>query len=194
MLLYCGGDHHVAGAEAVNNHVTASSDPMWSHLGPLPHPDNAIVCWPRKLSDLLKFSLTLGKTSNSIKEISKDVVEWVDAMHSKGREDLFVIIGWDITSPTDHNRVHSLHQTLQSKKVPHLFFNTDKAFFRVAKHYDWKGSYLEPYNKANSYVSTLRSQKFLTVTPSSPYFGKEAHSFWAVYLLQYIMKTKLVTL
>lgn len=192
MLLYCNGDHHVTGAMAVNNHVTAKTDPQFQHLGDSPHPENLKVCWPRKLADPLKAGLHFGYTSDVVKHLVEDASDWISSLNEGLRTDAFVVIQWPISAPSDHDRVWKLHNHLSSLKVKHLFYNSTKAFFRVKRHYDWGVNFIEPYNKTRSYISTLEGQGFQTVTPNSPYFGKDGHSFWARFLLQYMINQGLV--
>jgi hypothetical protein len=186
MLLYCGGDYHVAGAQAANNCVKASDDPRWKHLGNLPHPDNLRVAWPRRLADTLKATLTTGNPAESSAEIVADVEKWTASSLESNRSELLAIVGWPVMAPSCHDRIWSLHQSLLEKNIPHIFYNTSRAFFRVKKHYDWGASYMGPYDRLLSYTSIV-GKDHATVSPTSSYFGEDGHRFWAQYMLKYVM-------
>ena len=83
---------------------------------------------------------------------------------------------------------------LKIQKIPHIFFNGNTSFdsIPIQNRYNWGTSYIEPYNKAGTYTSVLQNNGHQTVAPDSYHFGKEAHSFWANYVLQYIVRNQLI--
>ena len=64
--------------------------------------------------------------------------------------------------------------------------------FTMQNHYNWGKSYIDPYNTARTYTSVLQANGHQTVAPDSYHFGKEAHSFWANYVLQYIVRNQII--
>lgn len=89
-----------------------------------------------------------------------------------------------------HERIWDLHCDLQSKKIPHLFFNCFSEFKGV-KHKDWGQSYLGPYDSGLVYQNWLKDCGFSTVNPKSYHFGPQAHQAWADVLLKQLTLTLL---
>ena len=94
MILYVNGDSHTAGAEAVNPYAFAEDDPNLIHLGRLPHPDNLVVSWGRKLSTSLKMAFYCdAESAASNDRIIRTTKEYINN-YTQDVANLFVIIGW----------------------------------------------------------------------------------------------------
>ena len=101
---------------------------------------------------------------------------------------------WEFKTQQAHNKVWSLHQDLQQKKIPHLFFNGNNHFEDIVKNQrkDWGVNYIGPYDSSQTYDQQLRTAGFDTVAPNSWHYGAGAHRWWAQALLKYIMTHHLV--
>ena len=80
-------------------------------------------------------------------------------------------------------KIWQLHETLDSKHIPHVFFNTFSCL-HSQDHKDWNGSYLAPYDQTQTYHDWCIAQGF---KPNSGYhFGPNAHDAWAIRLTNFI--------
>lgn len=105
----------------------------------------------------------------------------------------FVIdVDWRACTQMWHDRIWEFHQELEEKGIPHIFFNGNSHFESIQNRHDWGTSYIGPYDPASTYDAILKQNSYQTVAPNSWHFGKEAHSFWANYMLQYIVRNQLM--
>jgi len=103
------------------------------------------------------------------------------------------IIGLDWRSKTQdaHEKIWSFHNELKGMGVYHVFFNGNNDFSSIVDQKDWGHSYMSPYDPNMTYNAILRAHGFKTVNPNSWHFGKDAHSFFADFMLQYIIEQRL---
>jgi len=155
---------------------------------PVDRPDLIIIgwsTWEREewTHNGITYQVTASGTDDVPDELKERYKHWViDQSNSDIINQKIIAI---------HNRIFDLHNSLTDKKIPHIFFNTFHSFNHIqhlahlgAKHYEWEGSYIQPYNKDQTYYNWLISNGFKTVSPTSYHFGADAHSAWADYLLQ----------
>ena len=104
----------------------------------------------------------------------------------------FVIdVDWRACTQMWHERIWEFHKELEAQGIQHVFFNGNSNFNSIPYQYDWGTSYIEPYSPTGTFDAILKQNNYQTVAPESWHFGKEAHSFWANYMLQYIIKHRL---
>lgn len=105
----------------------------------------------------------------------------------------FVIgVDWTYCQHYWHNEIWQLHQELTEMKIPHVFFNGNNSFTKIRKHqFDWNNAYIAPYSEY-TYDQILREAGFDTVKPDSWHFGKDAHCFWAEFVLQYCIENNIL--
>lgn len=103
-------------------------------------------------------------------------------------------VDWHRCTEHWHTEIWNFHQELEAQQIPHVFFNGNTSFDRIPlqNHYNWGTSYINPYSKTGTYTSVLQQNNYQTVAPDSYHFGKEAHSFWANYVLQYIVRNQII--
>jgi hypothetical protein len=99
-------------------------------------------------------------------------------------------IDWQRKTQEWHNKIWSFHNELLAMDVPHIFFNGNNDFRIIKDRHDWGPYYIDPYDAGRTYNAILRSNGYQTVRPDSWHFGKEAHSFFAQYMLQYIIDNR----
>ena len=105
----------------------------------------------------------------------------------------FVVdINWQACTQQWHDQIWEFHKELQDQRIPHVFFNGNNSFEYVRDQKDWGTSYIDPYNPNGTYDAILKQNNYQTVAPESWHFGQEAHSFWANYMLQYIVRNQLM--
>jgi len=105
----------------------------------------------------------------------------------------FVIsVDWHVCTQMWHERIWKFHLELEDQGIPHVFFNGNNDFSTISDQYDWGTSYIDPYSSTGTYTSVLQQNGFQTVAPDSWHFGKDAHCFWANYMLQYIVRNQII--
>jgi hypothetical protein len=102
------------------------------------------------------------------------------------------IIGLDWKAKTQdaHNMIWAFHNELKEKNIPHVFFNGNNDFSSIKEKKDWGANYIGPYDPEQTFSATLTKNGHETVAPNSWHFGKQAHSFWARFMLQYCINNK----
>jgi hypothetical protein len=101
-------------------------------------------------------------------------------------------VDWNVCTQMWHDRIWDFHQELEQQGIPHIFFNGNNHFESITNRYDWGTSYIDPYNPKSTLDAILKQNNYQTVAPDSWHYGKEAHSFWANYVLQYIVRNQLI--
>jgi hypothetical protein len=104
------------------------------------------------------------------------------------------IIGldWEQKTQEAHQQIWQLHKDLEAMGIKHIFFNGNNSFERIRNRFDWGTSYIGPYDPAQTFDSIIKSGGIDTVSPNSWHFGKDGHSFFNRFMLQYIIKNKLI--
>ena len=101
-------------------------------------------------------------------------------------------VDWNICTQQCHENIWKFHLELEEQGIPHIFFNGNNDFGTISNRYDWGSSYISPYDPKSTYDAILKQNSYQTVAPNSWHFGREAHSFWANYMLQYIVRNQLM--
>jgi hypothetical protein len=109
-------------------------------------------------------------------------------------------LNWNQKTAETHNNIWQLHQELLEQNIPHIFFNGNTDFKILGdpryeglgeiSRKEWGTNYMGPYDSDLTYDAILRSNGFKTVNPNSWHFGKDAHCFFAQYMLQYIIDNR----
>ena len=104
------------------------------------------------------------------------------------------VIGTDWKTKTEqaHQEIWSLHQELLQKNIKHIFFNGNTDFSKIADRKDWGLNYIGPYDPKSTYDALIRAQGIETVAPNSWHFGRNGHSFFHRFMLQYIIDNKFI--
>jgi hypothetical protein len=101
-------------------------------------------------------------------------------------------VDWTQKTQQAHEEIWQFHLELQAQGIRHIFFNGNNDFSSIKKPYDWGSSYILPYDSDGTYDSVIRSQGIETVMPNSWHFGRDGHSVFHCFILDYIIKNKLV--
>jgi hypothetical protein len=105
----------------------------------------------------------------------------------------FVInLDWKQKTQQAHDDIWRFHQELKKQKIRHIFVNGNNDFSKIAKQKKWGTDYIGPYDPAQTYNALIRAQGIETVTPNSWHFGKDGHSFFHRFMLQYIIANKYI--
>jgi hypothetical protein len=100
-------------------------------------------------------------------------------------------VDWATKTQQAHDQIWAFHNELKEKNIPHIFFNGNNDFSSITERKDWGYHYIEPYQSEMTFHARLQQSGFMTVSPSSWHYGRDAHSWWATQLLNYIIKHKL---
>jgi len=192
MILYVNGSSYAGAAEAVNQYSFAYQDPGLVYLGHLPHPHNLAVSWGKLLSVALRSGFHCGVIENNTNaKVINDTQEWI---HQNQNQNKLVIIQWCNfeNESSEHEDIYNFHQSLKKADIRHVFLNSEECFGININRYNWGVNFIEPYNPTMTYSNILNANKIDTVAPNSCHFGRDAHSFFNRYMLQYIVANKLI--
>lgn len=103
-----------------------------------------------------------------------------------------VNINWQDKTQEAHNQIWELHQELLKQNIPHIFFNGNNDFSKIQDRKDWGLNYIDPYDPSGTFSSQIQTAGIETVSPESYHFGKNGHSWWFRYILNYIIKNKFI--
>jgi len=99
-------------------------------------------------------------------------------------------IDWQQKTQDAHREIWQFHQELNNQGVRHIFFNGNNNFGLITDRCDWGENYIGPYDPELTYDAIIRSGGIETVAPNSWHFGRDGHSFFHRFILDYIMKHK----
>jgi len=99
---------------------------------------------------------------------------------------------WKLKTQQAHDEIWKLHQELTDQGIPHIFFNGNNDFSQITYQQDWGSSYIGPYDPKQTYDALIRAQGIETVAPNSWHFGKDGHSYFHRFVLQYIIANKFI--
>jgi hypothetical protein len=103
-----------------------------------------------------------------------------------------VDLDWQQKTQQAHDEIWAFHQELEELNIRHVFFNGNNDFSKIPNQKDWGTNYVGPYDPAMTYDAVLRSQGMDTVMPMSWHFGRDGHSAWHRYMLNYIVDHKFI--
>lgn len=118
----------------------------------------------------------------------------------------FVVgVDWVECTRREHQEIWQFHQELSRLGIRHVMFNANSHFggyhevdrrmvpiISLDHRQDWQGCYINPYDQKGTYNAILSQNGFQHVTPGYYHFGKDAHCFWAEFLLQYMKDHQLL--
>lgn len=99
---------------------------------------------------------------------------------------------WELKTQQAHKEIWEFHKELESKGIKHIFFNGNNDFGKIKEHLDWGNNYISPYDPKMTYDAVIRAHGIDTVAPNSWHFGKDGHSFFHRFMLQYIIDNKFI--
>ena len=127
-------------------------------------------------------------------QVNASGVDIVPQAYQEKYKNYILSIDYEQVRNEAHQAIWDFHQELTLLGVKHIFFNGNNTFQGMLpeNQKDWGTSYIKPYDQAGSYHGWLRNNGFETVSKDSWHFGEEAHGAWARFMLQYIVKNRLV--
>lgn len=122
-------------------------------------------------------------------------------------KEFVVSVDWTECTQRAHQEIWEFHQELRDLNIAHLMFNANSHFgglhlvnnlmvpiIAADQRRDWHNQFINPYDQNGTYNAILRQNGFDTVAAGNYHFGKDAHCFWAQFLLQYMKQHQLLDL
>ena len=106
--------------------------------------------------------------------------------------DYIIGLDWRQKALEAHNDIWKFHNELKKQNIPHIFFNGNNDFSSITDQKEWGNNYIGPYDPASTYDAQIRNAGFQTVAPNSYHFGKDGHSVFHRFMLQYIIDNKYI--
>ena len=101
-------------------------------------------------------------------------------------------VDWEHKTQQAHDQIWAFHKELEDQDIPHIFFNGNNSFGGITEKKDWGTSYIEPYDPKGTFSAKLGLAGIDTVAPNSYHYGKDGHSFFNRFMLQYIIVNKFI--
>ncbi len=104
------------------------------------------------------------------------------------------VIGTDWKTKTQqaHDEIWAFHQELCEQNIKHIFLNGNNDFSKITEKKNWGVNYIAPYDPSMTFDSVIRNAGIDTVAPDSWHFGRDGHSFFHRFMLQYIVDNKFI--
>ena len=100
-------------------------------------------------------------------------------------------LNWNQKTQEAHNKIWQFHKELLDAEITHIFFNGNNDFSAISEQKDWGYNYIGPYDPKLTFHNILQNNGFNTVHSKSWHFGADAHSFFAQFMLQYIIENNI---
>jgi len=123
-------------------------------------------------------------------QVNGSGIDHVPAAAQERYRNYVIGLDWQQKTQAAHDEIWQFHQELQAQNVPHVFFNGNNDFSSIANRRDWGLNYIRPYDPAGTYHAQLQAAGIETVMPDSYHYGRDGHSWWFKYILNYLMKNK----
>jgi len=103
-------------------------------------------------------------------------------------------VDWNLCTQHWHDKIWEFHRELKNLNIKHIFVNGNNDFTRIPvnEQHNWGKSYIGPYDSTQTFNSIIKSAGIETVAPDSWHFGKDGHSYFARFMLQYIVDNKII--
>ena len=125
-------------------------------------------------------------------QVGASGIDHVPAEAAERYRDYVIGTNWQQKTQEAHNKIWAFHQELNDQNIRHIFFNGNNDFSSITDQKDWGVNYIGPYNTAQTYDAVIRSKGIDTVMPNSWHFGRDGHSSFARFILNYIISNKFV--
>ena len=129
---------------------------------------------------------------NTYYQINASGVDQVPENYQQQYREYIANIDWQKSTEQAHEEIWKFHNELEKKKIKHIFFNGNNDFSKIKKQRAWKKSYIAPYDPAMTFDVVIKQQGFETVAANSWHFGKDAHSYFHRFMLQYVIDNNFI--
>jgi hypothetical protein len=125
-------------------------------------------------------------------QIGASGIDWVPAGLEPRYKQFITDVDWRKKTQQAHDEIWEFHKNLKKQKIRHIFFNGNNDFSFIKKQYKWGKNYIGPYDPTLTYNSIIRARGIDTVMPGSWHFGRDGHSAFHRFILDYIIKNKFI--
>ena len=158
----------------------------WLSGGGANHPDQLVIIqwstWEREEWPYNNIYLQVG--SSGTDHVPEELQE---------RYKNFVLnTDWATKTQQAHDEIWAFHQELTEQGIRHIFFNGNNDFSGITDRRDWDSAYIGPYDPTQTYDAIIRRAGINTVMPNSWHFGRDGHSVFSRFMLNYLVSNKLV--
>jgi len=158
----------------------------WLANGGADHPDQLVIIqwstWERE--EWLHNGTYYQVGASGIDDVPQELQERY--------KNFIVDTDWKQKTIQAHKEIWEFHQELTAHNVRHIFFNGNNDFSSITDQKDWGTNYIGPYNPNQTYDAIIRSAGIETVMPNSWHFGRDGHSSFARFIINYIISNKFV--
>jgi len=125
-------------------------------------------------------------------QVGASGIDHVPAEAAERYRNYVIGTNWQQKTQESHNKIWEFHQELVEQNIRHIFFNGNNDFSKIDDQKDWGLNYISPYDLSQTYDAVIRSTGIETVMPNSWHFGRDGHSSFARFILNYIISNKFV--
>jgi hypothetical protein len=125
-------------------------------------------------------------------QVNASGIDQVPAEAAERYRNYVIGIDWQFKTEQAHQEIWEFHRELESQNIRHIFFNGNSDFSKIQNRKDWGVNYIGPYDPTKTFNSVIRTGGIQTVAPNSYHFGKDGHSFFHRFMLQYIIDNKFI--
>ena len=125
-------------------------------------------------------------------QVNASGIDVVPNSHQQQYKEYIANLNWDEKTQQAHDEIWAFHQELNDQNIKHIFFNGNNDFSKITKQKLWNMSYVAPYNPDRTFNSLIQAQGIQTVAPNSWHFGRDGHSYFYRFMLQYIIDNKFI--
>jgi len=125
-------------------------------------------------------------------QVNGSGIDTVPAEWQQRYKEFVANIDWKAKTQQAHADIWEFHQELTNQNIRHIFFNGNNDFGPIQDRQDWGTSYIGPYDPKMTFNYLIQNQGIQTVAPNSWHFGKDGHSYFHRFMLQYIINNKLI--
>jgi len=124
-------------------------------------------------------------------QINASGIDIVPESHQEKYKQYVANVNWQTKTIEAHAKIIEMHEYLDDRNIPHIFFNGNNNFSKIADRYNWGLTYINPYDNF-SFNDYLLNEGIEHVMPGSYHFGTDGHTKWANFMLKYIVKNNLI--
>ena len=125
-------------------------------------------------------------------QVNGSGIDQVPAEAQERYRHFVVSLDWKQKTQQAHDEIWAFHQELKKQGIRHIFVNGNNDFSKIAKQKKWGTDYIGPYDPKLTYDAIIRSSGIETVAPNSYHYGKDGHSIFHRFMLQYIIENKYI--
>ena len=133
-----------------------------------------------------------NEDDNQYYQVNASGIDNVPAKWHTRYKEYVASVDWTTKTQQAHDDIWAFHQELESQGIKHIFFNGNNDFSQISNQKIWGTSYIDPYDPKGTFSARIQQADIQTVAPNSWHFGKDGHSFWNRFMLQYIIDNQLI--